>query len=209
MDAVKPGSVAAVGAPPEVQGGESAEVAALVERAKVGDADAFGDLMRLYERRIIAIGIQMGLQREDALDACQDAFVKVFRYIGRFRSGESFFKWLYRIAINAVYDRLRIIRTPAVISIEDLDESSRAGLEDGSPPAGEVLENADLADKLVAGLNCLTRQERIVFVLRDLQEIPTPEIGRVLRLSQVTVRRHCMSARRKLRERLVARKTKT
>jgi len=47
--------------------------------------------MRLYERRIIALGVQMGLHRDDALDACQDAFVKVFRYIRRFRSGHSFY----------------------------------------------------------------------------------------------------------------------
>ena len=48
---------------------ESAEVTALVERAQVGDGEAFGDLMRLYERRIIALGIQMGLSRDDAQDA--------------------------------------------------------------------------------------------------------------------------------------------
>lgn len=205
MDAIKPAGVAAVGAPTEVQRGEPAEVTALVERARAGDAEAFGGLMRLYERRIIAIGMQMGLAREDALDACQDAFVKVFRYIGRFRSGESFFKWLYRIAIHAIYDHMRMIRRPGVVSIEDMDEQSSIDLKDHSLSTEARLENADLAAKLVAGMDCLTRQERIVFVLRDLQEMPTREIGRVLRLSQVTVRRHCMSARQKLRDRVFPR----
>ena len=163
--------------------------------------------MRLYERRIIGIGIQMGLSREDALDACQDAFVKVFRYIGRFRSGESFFKWLYRIAINTIYDHLRISRPPGVISIEEVSSDGRQELVDGSVPMATRVENADLVAKLVAELGCLTRQERIVFVLRDLHAMPTDEIGRVLGLSQVTVRRHCMSARGKLRDRLFPRKT--
>ena len=82
-----------------------------------------------------------------------------------------------------------------------------SALRDGSASPGEQAESSDLARKLVAGLGLLTRQERIVFVLRDLQEMDTDEIGRVLRLSQVTVRRHCMSARQKLRNRLFAEKT--
>src|SRR5437867_80198 len=99
MDAIKPEIVVEAGSSERVAG-EAPEVTALVTRAKSGDPEAFSDLMRLYDRRVIAIGVQMGLSHEDALDACQDAFVKVFRYIGRFRSGQSFYKWLYRIAIN-------------------------------------------------------------------------------------------------------------
>lgn len=186
--------------------GEPAEVTALVERAKTGDAEAFDGLMRLYERRIIAIAMQMGLSREDALDACQDSFVKVFRYIGRFRSGESFFKWLYRIAINTIYDQMRISRAQGALSIDEVIGDSKREPIDGAVSMATRMENADLVKKLVAELGCLTRQERIVFVLRDLQSMPTDEIGRVLSLSQVTVRRHCASARGKLRDRLFPRK---
>lgn len=202
MDLPKPRSVTDLGTPAVSVLGEPAEVTALVERAKAGDAGAFGDLMRVYEARIISIGIQMGLSRDDSLDACQDAFVKVFRYIGRFRSGESFFKWLYRLAINTIYDHLRMCRHPGVISIEELGNEGPHEMKNSAMSMASRLENADLADKLVAGLGSLTRQERIVFVLRDLHELPTKEIGKVLSLSQVTIRRHCMSARQKLRDRL-------
>ena len=201
MDGIKPQALTEVAAAGSVRG-EAPEVTALVERAKRGEAEAFDGLMRLYERRLIAIGMQMGLSRDDALDVCQDTFVKVFRYIRRFRSGQQFFKWLYRIAIHAVYDHLRRSRPAGVISIEDLDGDLTAGLRDTSPSPHSRVASADLASKLLAGLGLLSRQERIVFVLRDLQEIGTDEIGRVLRLSQVTVRRHCMSARQKLRDRL-------
>src|SRR5438034_11159590 len=102
MDVSKIHGMAAVGVPTEGAGVETSEVTALVKRAQSGDAEAFSDLMRIYERRIISIGMQMGLSREDSLDACQEAFIKVFRYIGRFHTGESFFKWLYRIALNAI-----------------------------------------------------------------------------------------------------------
>jgi len=206
MDAIKPRVIEEAGAGETVRA-ELPVVTALVERAKTGDASAFDDLMRLYERRIIAIGVQMGLSTDDAMDACQDAFIKVFRYIGRFHSGESFYKWLYRIAVNAVYDHLRRSRRPGVVSIEEIGAGPLSAMRDGSASPGERAESSDLATKLVAGLGLLTRQERIVFVLRDLQEMDTSEIGRVLRLSQVTVRRHCMSARQKLRNRLFAPKT--
>src|SRR3989441_3712773 len=119
MDATKPRSIAKAESPADTAREESSEVTLLIERAKNGDADAFGDLMRLYERRVIAIGIQMGLSRDDALDACQDTFVKVFHYIHHFRSGESFFKWLYRIAINAILDHRRWSRPSGVVSIEE------------------------------------------------------------------------------------------
>src|SRR2546426_4236680 len=119
MDATKPRSIAKAESPADTAREESSEVTLLIERAKNGDADAFGDLMRLYERRVIGIGVQMGLSRDDALDACQDVFIKVFRYIHRFRSGESFFKWLYRIALNAIHDHHRRSRPAALVSIEE------------------------------------------------------------------------------------------
>lgn len=201
MDAIKSEALTGVGAS-ELPQGEAPEVTALVEKAKAGSADAFDALMRLYERRIISIGVQMGLSRDDALDACQDAFVKVFRYIGKFRSGESFFRWLYRIAVHAIYDQKRRARPAGVISIEEVPGAEAAELRDRTTQVDAALESADLAHKLMRGLDTLSRQERIVFVLRDLQEIDTAEIGRILRLSQVTVRRHCMSARSKLRRRI-------
>ncbi len=204
MDATKSGTLPAVGVSRAVQD-ESPEVTALVDRAKAGEEEAFAGLMRLYERRIISIGIQMGLSREDALDACQEAFVKVFRYIRRFRSGESFFKWLYRIAVHAIYDQMKRRRPAPFVSIEEADRAAPGGLRDGAAGPDVRAASADLARKLLDGLDILSRQERIVFVLRDLQQMETVEIGRILRLSQITVRRHCMAARQKLRERLFPR----
>jgi RNA polymerase sigma-70 factor (ECF subfamily) len=189
------------------QGGtEDPAITLLVDRAKAGDPDAFADLMRTYESRIIALGIHMGLSRDDAMDACQDAFVRVFKHIARFESGRIFFKWLYRIAIHAVYHQMGRNRRHAGVSIDDpaiqpqlLDRSAGGSVQ-------ARVEERQLAVRVQECLAGLTRQERIVFVLRDLQEVPTDEIGAILRLSTITVRRHCMSARQKLRERILSRK---
>lgn len=182
---------------------EDPRITALVDRAKTGDEDAFADLMRTYESRIIGLGIHMGLPRHDAEDACQEAFVRVFRHIARFESGRIFFKWLYRIAIHAVYHQLGRARRHAGMDLED--PAIQAQLEDRSPGGAlqARLEERQLAERVRECLGGLSRQERIVFVLRDLQEIPTDEIGSILRLSTVTVRRHCMAARQKLRNRIL------
>jgi RNA polymerase sigma-70 factor (ECF subfamily) len=188
-------------------GPEDPRITALVDRAKTGDEDAFADLMRTYESRIIGLGIHMGLGRDDAQDACQEAFVRVFRHIARFESGRIFFKWLYRIAIHAVYHQMARARRHAAMDLDD--PVVQAHLEDRTPGAAlqARLEERQLAAKVQGCLGGLSRQERIVFVLRDLQEIPTDEIAAALRLSTVTVRRHCMAARQKLRQRILAPKS--
>ncbi len=184
---------------------ESPEVTQLVEQAKGGDADAFAGLVRLHERRVIALGMQMGLSRDDALDACQDAFIKVFRYIHRFRSGGTFYQWLYRIAINAIRDQGRRNRPTGMVSLEEFEAAGASGLTGSGPALHARLEASDLTGKVLKGLATLSRRERLVFVLRDLQEMSTDEIGTILRLSPITVRRHCMTARQKLRDRVMGR----
>src|SRR5437773_7575349 len=109
---------------------ESPQVTSLVERAKRGEAEAFDDLMRLYDRRVIAIGVQMGLCTDDALDVCQETFLKVFRYIGRFRSGESFYRWLYRIAVNTVYDHIQSARAGQTMSMGDMSQAPEDSVRD-------------------------------------------------------------------------------
>src|SRR5213594_879121 len=130
METIRPQVIAGVDAS-RTSRMDAAAVTNLVERAKRGDEAAFGDLMRLYERRIIAVGIQMGLSRDDAMDACQDTFIKVFRYISRFRSGEIFYRWLYRIAVHSICDHLRWSRPPGVVSIEEIGPALAGRLQTG------------------------------------------------------------------------------
>jgi RNA polymerase sigma-70 factor (ECF subfamily) len=188
-------------------GAEDPRITLIVDRAKTGDADAFADLMHLYESRIIALGIHMGLSRDDAMDACQDAFVRVFKHIGRFESGRIFFKWLYRIAIHTVYQQMR--RTRRHVAVDIADPSIQGELRDRTPAGAlqDRLEERQLTERVHECLAGLSRQERIVFVLRDLQNLGTDEIGAILRLSTVTVRRHCMAARQKLRIRILGPQT--
>ena len=173
----------------------------LIRRAQEGYREAFDCLLLRYESRALSIARQMGLGREDAQDVAQEAFLKLFLYIRKFRNGESFTNWFYRIVVHAVYDHVRREQHDGV----SLDGEARAQAEDlvdGSLLPQEALEVRQKRRQIQACLHSLAPKERAAFVLRDLQGLDTRTVARALRVSQVTVRRHASNARRKIRARL-------
>ena len=178
---------------------ESRETLELVERIRSGDLDAFEGIIRLHERRILGMAVQMGLSPADAQDVCQEVFLRVFRYLSGFRAGRRFESWLWRIAVNVVYDTLRQRRDRDEVSWEGVFEAGEGAVS----RAGGLqitVENADLCAKLLSRMEALTPQERMVFVLKQLQDMDTADVARAMRISSITVRRHSASARQKLRE---------
>jgi len=182
---------------------KSLESRELVERIRSGDLEAFEEIIRLHERRILGMSVQMGLSPSDAQDVCQEAFLRVFRYLGSFRTGQSFEAWLWRIAVNVVYDALRARRDRVEVSWDGVFRGGE-GVMSRSAGLQVTVENADLCAKLLSRMEVLTPRERMVFVLKDLQDLDTVEVARAMRISSITVRRHLASGRRKLREVLKA-----
>ncbi|HEV8337328.1 MAG TPA: RNA polymerase sigma factor [Candidatus Polarisedimenticolia bacterium] len=183
----------------EVAERKSRETEELVARIRSGDLEAFEGLIRLHERRLLGMAVQMGLSPADAQDACQEVFLRVFRYLGRFRAGQRFEAWLWRIAVNVVYDSLRSRRDRGEVPWDGLLQEGQAA-RDGWGGLQVSVENADICAKLLARMEVLTQQERMVFVLKELQDMDTPEIARAMGISAITVRRHKSSALQKLRK---------
>jgi len=172
----------------------------LVERAKAGDREAFAGLLQRFESKAIAIARGMGLGPEDAQDAAQDAFLKLFRYIGRFRSGSSFTNWFYRIVVHATYDHLKRVRRQAPRPSAVPGEAEEVA-DDSAPPEANA-EARFTQRRILRVLGALAPKERAAFVLRELQGLDTAQVARAMGVTQVTVRRHTQNARRKIRERL-------
>ena len=101
-----------------------------IVRARQGDLEAFDIIIRRSERRVVSVAWRILGDEDDARDAAQEVFLRVFRYLGSFRAGESFPAWLYRIAINTCRDArrgksLRLARFPSIgESGEDLAEET-------------------------------------------------------------------------------------
>ncbi len=177
------------------------ETLALVERIRSGDLSAFEEIIHRHERRILGMAVQMGLAPEDAKDASQEVFLRVFRYLAGFQSGKNFEVWIWKIAVNVIYDLLRKRRNRSEISWETL--LAQGGVEPCLPTGIHFqVENADLCARLLRHMGKLSRQERMAFVLKELQDLDTSEVARVMGISSITVRRHSSSARQKLRKAL-------
>jgi RNA polymerase sigma-70 factor (ECF subfamily) len=171
-----------------------------IARARRGDLEAFDIIIRRSERRVVSVAWRILGDEDDARDAAQEVFLRVFRYLGSFRAGENFSAWLYRIAINTCRDArrgksLRLARFPSI------GESGEDFLEEAGPdahPDDAVLRSQRRA-LIRRALAELADREREAFVLRDLEGLTTDEVAEVLGMRAVTVRSYVSTARSKVR----------
>jgi RNA polymerase sigma-70 factor (ECF subfamily) len=170
-----------------------------IERARQGDAAAFEEIMIRYERRVLRTAWRMLGSREDAQDAAQDVFFRVFKYLRSYRPNQDFEGWLYRIIVNACRDIARK-RTP--LAATSSDPQAGATDLDSIAAACDLEESAIQSQQrtiIAEALATLSRKEREALVLRDLEGLSTEEVARLLGSSQTTVRSQISSARRKIR----------
>jgi len=165
---------------------------AAVSAAQAGDRGAFEWLVRRHERRALAVAIGVLHHREDARDACQEAFLRVFRALDRFDHHAQFSTWLYRIVVNICIDRLRN-RSARLVALDDV-EGVLAAEDD---PARSV-EGAQLGGRIGAALARLTPNHRTALVLREVQGLAYQEIAEVMGCSVGTVMSRLFHARKKM-----------
>jgi RNA polymerase sigma-70 factor, ECF subfamily len=178
--------------------GAAAPLARLIRCAQAGDAAAFDALMQAHQRQVVSLAWRLLGDRDDARDAAQETFLRVYKHLNRFDPSREFAAWLYRIVVNVCRDLARK-RRPNVRSFE-------AGLETGeiAEPASPLdTESAAMAAEqqaiVLRALATLSEKERAAIVLRDLEGLPTEEVARILGSSPTTVRSQISSARAKLR----------
>jgi RNA polymerase sigma-70 factor (ECF subfamily) len=162
------------------------------ERAVAGDLDAFDALMRSHERQVLGTALRLLGHLEDAQDAAQEVFIRLFRHLKKLQSAEAVGPWLYRVTVNACNDAWQK-RRPAS-DVADLNLASEA-------PDPETLARQSQRQRVVArGLETLAQKERAALVLRGVEGLSTREVAEVLGSSEVTVRTQICTARMKLRK---------
>jgi RNA polymerase sigma-70 factor, ECF subfamily len=177
----------------------------LVAAAKAGDISAFETLVSRYERKIFRLAQNITLNREDAEDAMQEAFLKAYEHLGDFEGNSRFYTWLVRIAVNQALMKLRK-RRPNVVSLdEELDTGEDLiprEVEDWGPSPEERYKQTELGQILSGAVADLDPSFRIVFQLRDIEEMSTEETAEALGLSVPAVKSRLLRARLKLRQKL-------
>ena len=180
--------------------------AALVAAAKAGDATAFTELVGRYERKIFRLAQNITQNREDAEDAMQEAFLKSYQHLQEFQGDSRFYTWLVRITVNEALMKLRKRRLNQVsidepVQGEEEDYMPRE-IEDWGPSPEQRYAQTELAGILSGVIEKLEEEYRIVFVLRDVEELSTEETAELLNLSVPAVKSRLLRARLKLREKL-------
>lgn len=174
-----------------------------IDAAREGDQRAFEELVRLYEKRVLALTQRMCKNPEDAAEAAQEAFFAAWRGLKSFRGESSFSTWLYRLASNACMDLLRREgRQRAGVSLDD--EELNLDIPARIPSPQEEAERRELGERIEAGLRTLPPEYRAVLVLREVQQLRYEEIAGALGLDVGTVKSRISRGRKRLRAFLLA-----
>ena len=169
-------------------------------QAKSGDHEAFGCLVRAYEKRVFALTRRLCEDPSDAEEAAQDAFLAVWQGLPAFRGESSFSTWLYRLASNACVDLLRREgRHQSAAGPSLNDEEVQLEVPDTAPSPQEQAERSELRQQIEAGLQALTPDHRQVLLLREMHQLSYDEIAQTLDVDVGTVKSRINRGRKQLR----------
>ena len=180
----------------------------LISQASRGNRDAFGELIRRYEKKVFALSNRLCGNPEDAADAAQEAFFSAWRNLPNFRGDAQFSTWLYRLTSNACMDILRREQRRNLHAGPSLDdEETPVELPDAAPAPHEIAETNELRRELLDALQELSPERRQVLILREIHQLSYEEIGKVTGLDAGTVKSRIHRARESLRKILLSRGT--
>lgn len=186
-------------------GGESDRE--LIDRARSGDAEAFGLLVRRHQKRIFKVALHLTKNSAEAEDITQDAFARAYQALGRFDGRSEVFTWLYRIAVNLSLSHLRAKRNQGHHSLEDdarasFLESALGALSQARKSADGGQDDRRIAEALYEGIDALSETLRTTLLLVCVDELSHDEVAKVLGCAEGTVAWRVHEARKKLRARL-------
>lgn len=178
-------------------GGRPLDDEQLVERSKSGDADAYQELVRRYQGPAQRLAWLITRDDAGAEDVTQDAFVKAYYALDRFRSGSSFRPWLFRIVANEAKNRRRGRKRQESL-VERLGPERASGGAVPSPEAS-ALENED-REALLGAIERLTESDRTVIALRYFMDLSEAEMAAALGCAPGTVKSRLSRALGRLRK---------
>ncbi|MED5447466.1 MAG: sigma-70 family RNA polymerase sigma factor [Planctomycetota bacterium] len=168
----------------------------LVEESRRGKTAAYGELVRLYERRLVrVIGRFIG-DAWQVEDLAQETFLRAYSRLGQFDTSRRFGPWLFRIGVNLTLDHLRKIKRrgrTALFSESPFERSPDPSVED---PRGDL----DLKQEVREVLESVPEKYRTVLVLRDLENFSTAEIAGIMDRKEATIRWRLAEARQRFQK---------
>ncbi|MCZ6500445.1 MAG: RNA polymerase sigma factor RpoE [Gammaproteobacteria bacterium] len=177
----------------------------LVVKVQKGDKTAFDVLVLKYQHKVIKVIMRYVRDPSEAMDVAQEAFLKAYRAIPRFRGDSAFYTWLYRIAINTAKNHLVAARRRPLdydLDPQDPDQYDMQGrLSDGDTPEGLVLSE-EIKDTVNRAIQNLPEDLRTAIILREVEGMSYEEIAQTMECPVGTVRSRIFRAREAIDKKL-------
>lgn len=178
----------------------------LVSRIKKGDMKAFDALVAQYSKRVANIAYSLLSDREDALDAAQEVFVRVYKNISTFRGDSTVSTWIFRITRNVCTDFLRKRKANTISIDEENDDEPKTEISDESNSPEQIAERNEKVAAVRSAIAQLDETQRTVITLFDMNGLSYEEIAAVMRCPVGTVKSRLYRAREQLRKILMENK---
>ncbi len=181
----------------------TASEAELVNRLRQGQRPAFDEFFEAYKNKGLAIAYRFTGNLEDAKDALQEAFIKVYLNIGSFKREAKFSTWFYRIVVNSSLDLLRRKKAMGKVIKSDIDaQGNNIDAADNSYNPKRIVLNQELGQKLDLCIQGLPKNQKACFVLKHQNGFSNDEVASVVGCSAATVKVHIFRALNTLQEKL-------
>ena len=171
----------------------------ITDRVKQGDQEAFRILVDAYQQYAFNLAFKILRNEDEARDAVQESFIKIWKKICDFRSKQKFTTWMYRIVTNSALDRLRALKRRGHISLDQVAETL-VNLTILEPD--RQLDNKEIALAIHTLAGDLPDRQQLVFILRDIEGHPSKEVEQILNLTANMVKSNLFHARKAIREKL-------
>jgi RNA polymerase sigma-70 factor, ECF subfamily len=172
-----------------------------LDRCLSGDLSAFRSVVEEYQGYAFTLAFRILCDEEDAKDVVQETFIRLWSNLSRYNPAVKFTTWMYSIVTHLCYDSLRSRKRRGVHDPDEFDPSLLASLSVENNPE-RIYGNKELAGAIAALTEELSPQQKIVFVLRDLQELTVREVSDILQISENSVKANLVYARKFLRQHL-------
>ncbi len=175
----------------------------LIEKAKKGDESSFESLILGCQGKAYNIALRYLKNEEDAMDALQESFIKIFRHLNSFKEDSRFDTWVYRIVVNTCNDMLRKNSnrkiTDSIYKMDD-EKETMIDIPDTTASPEEVFDQKEKSAHIMSCMDQLNQEQKEIIVLRDIQGFSYDEISEILNCSIGTVKSRINRSRLRLRE---------
>lgn len=179
---------------------EQVKIQELIDKSRQNDRTAFARLVSEYQGMVYRLTFRLLCDEDEAMDMVQETFIKIWLSLDKYDGSSRFSTWIYKIACNTCYDRLRTLqRSPSFYSSVsapiDCNMRSKENIED-------ILENKELAALIFRFTQELTPKQKLVFTLRDIEGLEVSEVVIITGMTAEKIKHNLYQARKQIRNKI-------